>query len=613
MKKIFNGTVRSFFCLVLFAAITFLAVGCNDAKSGPETDADSSDPVISDADTSDADTSDAGTSDEDTAGSRDEDNTDSENENSDADTPEESGDPDNQQTGNDGDVIPEPSDHDSQSGSPDDDTAVSGALFVRQPKKMNIAPNNRRIALTCEAEAENGEITYQWYESQDGSTDTGIVISGATGTIFNTPVFNEKGIRYYFCTATVSGADDTVLVSDVASVANTALPTLFIETPNNAEITSKEDWITGARISLTGTEESWNFENVPTSIRGRGNSTWLLSKKPYALKLDKKQQIMGLPTHKRWVLIANYLDNTFMRNETAFYLSRIFEFDWTVRGDFVDLVLNGEYQGLYWLGEAIKVSRNRVDIDDGNEDMTDDEDKDYLVEMDKYFDEPVKFQSPIRNLPYMIKNDDYMVDGNGVITSGGAARLERFQAKIDTLEKLLYPKFTPGSDTNNSPAPDETYANVIDIESWAKFWFVNEIMDNTELRHPKSCYFTFDSTHNIFKAGPVWDFDCSSLYNRSSCILKETIYYNALFKSPAFKAKVKELWNGYSGSIDIEPLIESMRSRLALAAEYDTMLWGEHDDPSGVRRENFDAYVDFFKARVLSKISVVAADVSAME
>ncbi len=613
MKKIFNGTVRSFFCLVLFAAITFLAVGCNDAKSGPETDADSSDPVISDADTSDADTSDAGTSDEDTAGSRDEDNTDSENENSDADTPEESGDPDNQQTGNDGDVIPEPSDHDSQPGSPDDDTAVSGALFVRQPKKMNIAPNNRSIALTCEAEAENGEITYQWYESQDGSTDTGIVISGATGTIFNTPVFNEKGIRYYFCTATVSGADDTVLVSDVASVANTALPTLFIETPNNAEITSKEDWITGARISLAGTEESWNFENVPTCIRGRGNSTWLLSKKPYALKLDKKQQIMGLPTHKRWVLIANYLDNTFMRNETAFYLSRIFEFDWTVRGDFVDLVLNGEYQGLYWLGEAIKVSRNRVDIDDGNEDMTDDEDKDYLVEMDKYFDEPVKFQSPIRNLPYMIKNDDYMVDGNGVITSGGAARLERFQAKIDTLEKLLYPKFTPGSDTNNSPAPDETYANVIDIESWAKFWFVNEIMDNTELRHPKSCYFTFDSTHNIFKAGPVWDFDCSSLYNRSSCILKETIYYNALFKSPAFKAKVKELWNGYSGSIDIEPLIESMRSRLALAAEYDTMLWGEHDDPSGVRRENFDAYVDFFKARVLSKISVVAADVSAME
>ena len=49
-----------------------------------------------------------------------------------------------------------------------------------------------------------------------------------------------------------------------------------------------------------------------------------------------------------------------MKNEMAFYLSNVMELDYTVRGKFCDLILNGEYKGLYWLGEAIKADENRV-------------------------------------------------------------------------------------------------------------------------------------------------------------------------------------------------------------------------------------------------------------
>jgi len=501
----------------------------------------------------------------------------------------------------------------------DTDTAVFDPVFTRQPESMNIAPNDQSVTLVCEVEADGCDISYQWYESSDGTTDDGTPVAEATESSFETPVFTKKGIYYYYCIATIiptseTGDVDTVaLISDVASVAYTALPTLYINTPDSVPIQSKEEWIKNAGISLVGAEESWNFENVSTSIRGRGNSTWNKPKKPYALKLDKKQEIMGLPEHKRWVLLANYLDNTFIRNDTAFYLARIFEMDWTPDGDFVDLVLNGKYQGLYWLGEAIKVNKKRVNINDGDENMTDDEDKDYLIEMDINYDEPVKFKSPIHDLPYMIKNDDFMIDENNEITTGGQARLERLQAKITDLENLLYPDFTEGANINSCSAPDESYTEVIDIDSWAKFWFVNEIMDNTEVKHPKSCYFTFDSENNIMKAGPVWDFDWASLTKHSTPILKYSIYYNALFKSPAFKAKVKELWNEYSGNIDFETHIESMRSKLDTAAQYDTMLWGEHNDPSLIHRENFDAYVDFFKERVLDKLSVVDTDISKTE
>lgn len=388
---------------------------------------------------------------------------------------------------------------------------------------------------------------------------------------------------------------------------------MYVNTPDSVEITSKEVWTENATISLTGAEDSsWNFDEVKTSIRGRGNTTWGQPKKPYALKLDKKQKIMGMPKHKRWVLIANYLDNSFMRNEMAFYLSETFELDYTVRGKFVDLVLNGKYKGLYWLGEAIKPDENRVNINDGSKNMSDDEDKDYLIEMDVYYDETVKFKSSIRNMPYMIKNDDYMINDNNELTAGGQARLERLQTKITNLETLLYPDFTTGMDTNSCSAPDESYAEIIDIDSWAKFWFVNEIMSNYELVHPKSCYFTFKNTKDFFKAGPVWDFDWAALYQYSSCVLKNTIYYNALFKSPSFKERTKVLWGEYYSAIDIVSKIESMRNEIYVSQQYDTLFWGEHKDPSGIVRANFDAYVDFLKETLLKKLSIVNNDINGL-
>ena len=74
-----------------------------------------------------------------------------------------------------------------------------------------------------------------------------------------------------------------------------------------------------------------------------------------------------------------------------------------------------------------------------------------------------------------------------------------------------------------------------------------------------------------------------------------------------------ELWSEYSGAIDIENVIESMRNELSVAAQYDTMLWGEHNDPSGVERENFDAYVDFFKERLLDKILIIENDLASTD
>lgn len=487
---------------------------------------------------------------------------------------------------------------------------VNAAKPAVSANRMLISPDGSAVTFTCKAESTDGTLSYQWYSSPDGSEENKSAIDKATSATYTTEAFTQKEIRYYFCTVTNTISDNGDKGSKTASqttafyAAYTGLPTVFVTTPESAQITSKEDWMKDATLSITGAEnDEWNFAPIKTSIRGRGNSTWVQPKKPYALKLDEKQSILGMKKHKRWVLIANYLDNSFMRNSMAFYLSEQFGMDWTVHGHFVNLILNNKFQGLYWLGEAIKADKNRIDINDGTKSIADTEDKDYLIEMDVYYDEPVKFYSGIREMPYMIKNDDYMIDDNKVITSGGSARLARLKRKILSIELLLYPNYLDVTNLNECSAPDTNYSSRIDDSSWAKFWLVNEIMDNGELGHPKSCYFTYDSTNNMLKAGPVWDFDWASLSQGNSVHLINTIYYNALFKSDSFKTTVTNIWNEKSGTINISDKIEEIRNEIKIAAVYDSILWGvnHNPNPSVLTFNNFDGHVDFLKETLQNK------------
>ena len=492
------------------------------------------------------------------------------------------------------------SDHSSK---PDSKTTEDSSLYFSIQPVYTLVSLNQKATLTCQAQTDRDTLTYQWYSCTDSSKTDSKLISAATEATFETPAFEEKSIRYYYCLAK---DDIKEVTSNVVAAAYTGLPSVYITTPDKAQITSKDEWLENATISISGAQNNdWNFEPVTTSIRGRGNTTWGLPKNPYAIKLDKKKEIMGMPAHKRWVLLANYLDNSFIRNSMAFYYSEIFEMDYTVKGQFVDLFMNGEYAGLYWFGEAIKVDSNRININDGTKKMEDSEDKDYLIELDVYFDEPVKFRSSIRDLPYMIKNDDYMIDDNKELTSGGQARLERLQNKITALENLLYPDAADVENLNDCSAPDETYAQIIDIDSWAKFWCVNELMSNNELGHPKSCYFTFESSNDTFKVGPIWDFDYCSTVKSNICTTKNTIYYNALFKSPVFISKVKEIWNKYSGNISLNSQIDTLRDEVYVSVNCDAQLWGLNHNHKDIVFPDYDKHIELVRDVLGNKLNVV--------
>ena len=179
------------------------------------------------------------------------------------------------------------------------------------------------------------------------------------------------------------------------------LPVLHIETEGKKEITSKEEYLNGtyyldpmgaSDVEAIGSKEA----PLPLEIKGRGNYTWRdFDKKPYRLKLADKQPLMGLAKNKHFALMAHADDNKgFMRNTIGFYFSEQIGMAWTPKAKPVELVLNGDYKGLYFLTEHIRVDKDRVNIEEQEDNETDPEKitGGWLVEIDNYNEAPYNIE-----------------------------------------------------------------------------------------------------------------------------------------------------------------------------------------------------------------------------
>ena len=99
-------------------------------------------------------------------------------------------------------------------------------------------------------------------------------------------------------------------------------------------------------------------------IRGRGNSTWSTEKKPYKIKLENEENLFGMGTNKHWALIANYYDNSLIRNRITYFLGERLGMEYTPQLVPVDVFMNGTYLGNYYLCEQVRIGNSRVDIGD---------------------------------------------------------------------------------------------------------------------------------------------------------------------------------------------------------------------------------------------------------
>lgn len=378
------------------------------------------------------------------------------------------------------------------------------------------------------------------------------------------------------------------------------IPKVCIETPNAAEIVSKEIWISNANITVY--DEYGDLDlSVKTSIKGRGNSTWNYPKKPYALKFDSKTPVLGMPKHKRWVLLANWIDRTLLRNDIAFELGRR-TMAWAPRGKFVELYLNGEHKGNYYLCEHIKVDGSRVDVE-GLDEESDFNDASqvtggYILEFDVYGpnDEVNYFYSSVKNLPVTIKEPD-----EDVITSWthpGYLYIKEYVGKIERIFE---------EDKNIC----ERWAEIdelMDVTSYIDWWLVHEVCGNGEPIHPKSSYMYKERDGKLY-AGPLWDFDWGTFTPKADgAIIAHTIWYGYLFGYAEFKASVKKRWGEVKSIYEsVSAYLDEQAENLRESNDINIGMWPIYKAVNGDERMSYDAAIRRMKDSYEGRISSIDA------
>ena len=142
----------------------------------------------------------------------------------------------------------------------------------------------------------------------------------------------------------------------------TNLPLVSIHVDNSVFPSNKEQEY-NCKVVIINNGKIETNEKATIKIRGKSTSG-VSDKKPYRLKFETKQQILGLAgSYKKWTLIANFYDKSLIRNAVAFKVSEIMKFDFTARYIPVDVIMNGDYRGTYYLCDQMDVGEERINIE----------------------------------------------------------------------------------------------------------------------------------------------------------------------------------------------------------------------------------------------------------
>lgn len=309
---------------------------------------------------------------------------------------------------------------------------------------------------------------------------------------------------------------------------NTGLPVCYITTDNGEPVTSRTEYASAVmRIELNG---QLLFEDSLLNIRGRGHSSWTDSPKhPYRLKFSRKAPVLGMAANKHFVLLSNYFDKSLMRAAIGFRIGELLKSSWTPESRFVELVLNGQYEGNFQLTESVREGADRIRVDNTG----------FITEYiypDRIAEEKVLIQTIDSGYYYKFKYPD-----EEDITTG---RIRYADQLMNRLESAL-----------NRPAKPHEYSDIIDVESWAKWFYQQNLLMLEECNMYMVKY--DDTEKSRLAMGPMWDFDwClgSGYYNGTerpnpNHHIVSTHYFRKLAADSLFMAEVARLHREYGPTV----------------------------------------------------------------
>lgn len=410
-------------------------------------------------------------------------------------------------------------------------------------------------------------------------TDTGIVIvtvgtdrSVTVGTVSGSPTWVDLG----GLVAAMPARTENTVVQPAPVLPKITIDTggLPIPTPTDADI--------DATITIDpGVSGLPGLGPLSFKFRGHGNSTWNAGpKKPYKVKFNTETSVFGWPANKSFRLLANWYDQTFLRNEFAFDIARRTTDTWASKTQACELWVNGEYKGLYQFAEAVSASPTRL---------------------------PVTLWAS----PAAWNTGTWMLEISNIVKSGDT------QAFITSMSSTRFvwddPEPNPVTDSTQIGAitswfnafdallfndtdwlnPSTGYATKIDMSSFCDWYIVQELVRNQDSSFQSSCklYLTPDG---ILHMGPTWDHDLSLGMGWATGVMDKgadwllppagwhtaaAAWFKRMFRDPAFTALLETRWEAAESALrQALPQLDAQARGIAPAAAADAVRWGRGGD-----------------------------------
>lgn len=406
----------------------------------------------------------------------------------------------------------------------------------------------------------------------------------------------------------------------VTVMASANVPSVFITTESGVmtNVNADKEYKEGGTFVLTDPQGNELVSDELKHITGRGNQTWRYEKKPYNIKLDDSADLLGMGKSKEWCLIANYLDVSGMRNKMVYDFAKELGFAYTPECEYVDLWLNGRYAGMYLLTEKVEIDSDRLDIYDlekNTEALNGELSRFEAIETDEY-------------RCYDIKNDPVNIQEGFLIEYENEQRYKNeaswFKLRDGTTFTVKSPEYVSeaqmeylrtyvqsvvdalDAEDGIDPLTGKKYSELMDMESFAKKYIVEEFSGNKDSEWSSQYYYLSEGK---LYAGPVWDYDHTfgnggaPLENPETLIAGWRTTYKEL---PAWYGRMLEKEDFYSLMCDIyvkeaRPVIAELaknfyetRQRISSAAAMNDTRWysGTENEAAADRDHLIDYVLD---------------------
>ena len=394
------------------------------------------------------------------------------------------------------------------------------------------------------------------------------------------------------------------------------VPTLHI-TVDSKQLSSanhsKDTVITEGDVLFVEADGTVTYDGTLETFHGRGNSTFMYTKKPYQLKLSEKTSLAGMDAAKTWILLANWSDLSLIRSQIMYDLCADVGLRFAIDCSPVDVWINGIYNGLYLLCEKVQIGTGRVEIT--NLEKATEKVNDTDVSTAKHFKVNPDGSYALKSMMgYKIANDPEDITGgyiiemekshryndkgtNGFRTNSGIPFIIKeptyaSEAQVAYIGGLVNDfQLALRAEDGVSPVTGTYYADYINTESFALKYVLEEFCKNYDSQGSSQFFYKdSDSVDPLLYAGPCWDYDLcfgnarTDFYNGSLPTLDHLIdspskanLYWLLWNHDDFSALVKETW--YTR---LAPLV--------------SILVGESEPVEGGRVKSLDAYAEAIAA-----------------